>query len=154
MFSLISCCLCSMLWYISIWSMSEQNEDHSMDVREFVIAFSVVCRPAKTLDTIRLAFQVRWVDYARFSGAIEWVQWLVLVSVILQMFEADEDGAIIERELMCILRTALGVGELKVSRLFRAIDEEDSGKISFGKRFHLFVLLLDFSSHYLRLCRW
>uniref|UniRef100_A0A8C1SU27 EF-hand domain-containing protein n=1 Tax=Cyprinus carpio TaxID=7962 RepID=A0A8C1SU27_CYPCA len=79
-------------------------DEHSMDVREFVIAFSVVCRPAKTLDTIRLAFQ---------------------------MFGAEQDGAITESELMCILRTALGLGELKVSRLFRAIDEEDSGKISF-----------------------
>ncbi|XP_026106944.1 lysophosphatidylcholine acyltransferase 1-like [Carassius auratus] len=87
-----------------MFALFDENEDHSMDVREFVIAFSVVCQPAKTLDTIRLAFQ---------------------------MFEADEDGAITENELMCILRTALGVGELKVSRLFRAIDEEDSGKITF-----------------------
>uniref|UniRef100_A0A8C1KE10 EF-hand domain-containing protein n=1 Tax=Cyprinus carpio TaxID=7962 RepID=A0A8C1KE10_CYPCA len=100
----------------------EQNEDHSMDVREFVIAFSVVCRPAKTLDTIRLAFQ---------------------------MFEAEEDGAITENELMCILRTALGVGELKVSRLFRAIDEEDSGKISF-ESFREFVdQHPDFAEQYL-----
>uniref|UniRef100_A0A673GCG7 Lysophosphatidylcholine acyltransferase 1-like n=1 Tax=Sinocyclocheilus rhinocerous TaxID=307959 RepID=A0A673GCG7_9TELE len=91
-----------------MFALFDENEDHSMDVREFVIAFSVVCRPAKTLDTIRLAFQ---------------------------MFEAEEDGAITENELMCILRTALGVGELRVSRLFRAIDEEDSGKITFGKRF-------------------
>ncbi len=61
------------------------------------------------------------------------------------MFKADEDGAIIERELMCILRTALGVGELKVSRLFRAIDEEDSGKITFGKRY-AFILAADLLS--------
>ncbi|KAI2655830.1 Lysophosphatidylcholine acyltransferase 1 [Labeo rohita] len=87
-----------------MFALFDENEDHSMDVREFVIAFSVVCRPAKTLDTIRLAFQ---------------------------MFEAEEDGAITENELMCILRTALGVGELKVGRLFRAVDEEDSGKITF-----------------------
>ncbi|KAK2903518.1 hypothetical protein QQF64_009361 [Cirrhinus molitorella] len=87
-----------------MFALFDENEDHSMDVREFVIALSVVCRPAKTMDTIRLAFQ---------------------------MFEAEEDGAITENELMCILRTALGVGELKVSRLFRAIDEEDSGKITF-----------------------
>lgn len=51
-----------------------------------------------------------------------------------QMFEAEEDGAITENELMCVLRTALGVGKLKVSRLFRAIDHEDTGKITFGKR--------------------
>uniref|UniRef100_A0A673IQ18 EF-hand domain-containing protein n=1 Tax=Sinocyclocheilus rhinocerous TaxID=307959 RepID=A0A673IQ18_9TELE len=107
---------------ISVSSLSEQNEDHSMDVREFVIAFSVVCRPAKTLDTIRLAFQ---------------------------MFEAEEDGAITENELLCILRTALGLGELKVSRLFRAIDEEDSGKITF-ESFREFVdQHPDFAEQYL-----
>ncbi|XP_016397339.1 lysophosphatidylcholine acyltransferase 1-like [Sinocyclocheilus rhinocerous] len=104
------------------FALFDENEDHSMDVREFVIAFSVVCRPAKTLDTIRLAFQ---------------------------MFEAEEDGAITENELLCILRTALGLGELKVSRLFRAIDEEDSGKITF-ESFREFVdQHPDFAEQYL-----
>uniref|UniRef100_A0A671SFR7 Lysophosphatidylcholine acyltransferase 1-like n=1 Tax=Sinocyclocheilus anshuiensis TaxID=1608454 RepID=A0A671SFR7_9TELE len=104
------------------FALFDENEDHSMDVREFVIAFSVVCRPAKTLDTIRLAFQ---------------------------MFEAEEDGAITENELVCILRTALGLGELKVSRLFRAIDEEDSGKITF-ESFREFVdQHPDFAEQYL-----
>ncbi|CAM4697536.1 unnamed protein product [Leuciscus chuanchicus] len=87
-----------------MFALFDEHEDNSVDVREFVIAFSVVCRPAKTLDTIRLAFK---------------------------MFEAEEDGAITENELMCVLRTALGVGKLKVSRLFRAIDDEDTGKITF-----------------------
>lgn len=40
-------------------SIAKQNEDGSMDIREFVIAFSVVCRPAKTMETIKLAFKVR-----------------------------------------------------------------------------------------------
>ena len=50
------------------------------------------------------------------------------------MFEAEEDGAITEMELAVILRTALGVTHLSVSRLFAAIDSEDTGKITFGKR--------------------
>ncbi|XP_052473570.1 lysophosphatidylcholine acyltransferase 1 [Carassius gibelio] len=87
-----------------MFTLFHENEEHSMDVREFVIAFSVVCRPAQTLDSIRLGFQ---------------------------MFEAEEDGAITEKQLMCIMRTLLGVGELEVSRLFRAIDEEHSGTICF-----------------------
>jgi len=29
-----------------------------MDIREYVIALSVVCRPAKTLETMKLAFKV------------------------------------------------------------------------------------------------
>ena len=50
------------------------------------------------------------------------------------MFEAEEDGAITEMELAVILKTALGVTHLSVSRLFTAIDAEDTGKITFGKR--------------------
>ncbi|XP_077063492.1 lysophosphatidylcholine acyltransferase 1 [Siphateles boraxobius] len=87
-----------------MFALFDEHEDNSVDVREFVIAFSVVCRPAKTIETIRLAFK---------------------------MFEAEEDGAITENELMCVLRTALGVGKLKVRSLFRAIDDEDTGKITF-----------------------
>lgn len=105
-----------------MFALFDENEDNSMDVREFVIAFSVVCRPAKTLETIRLAFK---------------------------MFEADEDGAITENELMCVLRTALGVGKLKVSRLFRAIDDEDSGKITFESFREFAEQHPDFAEHFL-----
>uniref|UniRef100_A0A8B9KVK6 Lysophosphatidylcholine acyltransferase 1 n=1 Tax=Astyanax mexicanus TaxID=7994 RepID=A0A8B9KVK6_ASTMX len=89
-----------------MFALFDEHEDGTVDIREFVIAFSVVCRPAKTLETIKLAFT---------------------------MFEAEEDGAITEDELACILRTALGVAELRVSRLFSAIDVEDSGKLTFGE---------------------
>ena len=50
----------------------------------------------------------------------------------LQMFEAEEDGAITETELAIILKTALGVANLSVSHLFSAIDVEDTGKITYG----------------------
>jgi len=54
----------------------------------------------------------------------------------LQMFEAEEDGAITEMELAVVLKTALGVTHLSVSHLFTAIDPEDTGKITFGKRYN------------------
>lgn len=50
------------------------------------------------------------------------------------MFEAEEDGAITQMELAVILKTALGVTHLSVSRLFTAIDAGNAGKITFGKR--------------------
>lgn len=50
------------------------------------------------------------------------------------MFEAEEDGAITQMELAVILKTALGVTHLSVSRLFTAIDAGNTGKITFGKR--------------------
>lgn len=49
------------------------------------------------------------------------------------MFEAEEDSAITESELAVVLKTALGVTHLNVSRLFTAIDVDDTGKITFGK---------------------
>lgn len=54
-------------------------------------------------------------------------------SLRLQMFEAEEDGAITESELAVILKTALGVARLSVSHLFAAIDVGDTGKVTFGK---------------------
>uniref|UniRef100_A0A3Q2G3T8 Lysophosphatidylcholine acyltransferase 1 n=1 Tax=Cyprinodon variegatus TaxID=28743 RepID=A0A3Q2G3T8_CYPVA len=89
-----------------MFALFDEHEDGSMDIREYVIALSVVCRPAKTLDTMKLAFK---------------------------MFEAEEDSAITERELAVILKTALGVTHLKVSRLFTAIDIDDTGKLTFDK---------------------
>ena len=58
---------------------------------------------------------------------------ICISSFYLQMFEAEEDGAITEMELAVILKTALGVNHLSVSHLFTAIDAEDTGKITFGK---------------------
>ncbi|XP_060776964.1 lysophosphatidylcholine acyltransferase 1 [Neoarius graeffei] len=87
-----------------MFALFDEHDEGSMDVREFVVAFSVVCRPAKTLDTIKLAFT---------------------------MFEAEQDGGVTEEELECILHTALGVTELRVSRLFRAVDVANSGKVTF-----------------------
>nr|XP_015804603.2 lysophosphatidylcholine acyltransferase 1 [Nothobranchius furzeri] len=94
-----------------MFALFDEHEDNNMDVREFVIALSVVVRPAKTLETMELAFK---------------------------MFEAEEDGAITERELAVILKTALGVALLNVSYLFSAIDADDTGKITFDK-FRAFV---------------
>ena len=59
-----------LLWNVFVLLMSSilhlffsfffQHEDNSMDIREYVIALSVVCRPAKTLETMKLAFKVRF----------------------------------------------------------------------------------------------
>ncbi|GAA6098222.1 lysophosphatidylcholine acyltransferase 1 [Tachysurus ichikawai] len=87
-----------------MFALFDEQYEGLMDVREFVIAFSVVCRPTKTLETIKLAFT---------------------------MFEQTQDGGVTEEELECILHTALGVTELRVSRLFRAIDVANCGKVTF-----------------------
>uniref|UniRef100_A0A4W4E5A9 EF-hand domain-containing protein n=1 Tax=Electrophorus electricus TaxID=8005 RepID=A0A4W4E5A9_ELEEL len=90
----------------NIFALFDEHGDATVDMREFVIAFSVVCRPVRTMDTIRLAFT---------------------------MFEDKEGGTISENELACILRTALGVAELSVTRLFNTIDMAHSGKLTYGE---------------------
>lgn len=49
------------------------------------------------------------------------------------MYGSPEDGSIDEASLSCILKTALGVSELTVTDLFQAIDQEEKGRITFGK---------------------
>ncbi|KAG7335479.1 hypothetical protein KOW79_000172 [Hemibagrus wyckioides] len=87
-----------------MFALFDEQDDGLMDVREFIIAFSVVCRPTKTLETIKLAFT---------------------------MYEKRQDGGVTEDELECILHTALGVTKLRVSRLFSAIDVAKRGRVTF-----------------------
>ncbi|KAE8288562.1 Sodium-dependent dopamine transporter [Larimichthys crocea] len=106
-----------------MFALFDEHEDNCMDIREYVIALSVVCRPAKTLETMKLAFK---------------------------MFEAEEDGAITEMDgVGSYLKTALGVTHLSVSRLFTAIDAEDTGKITFDKFRNFVEQHPDFSEDYL-----
>lgn len=92
-----------------LFSLFDEGGGGEVDLREYVVALSVVCRPARTLDTIQLAFK---------------------------MF-GSQDGSVEEHALSSILKTALGVAELTVTDLFRAIDQEQKGRIAFAdfKRF-------------------
>ncbi|CAI9617152.1 unnamed protein product [Staurois parvus] len=87
-----------------LFALFDENEEGAIDLREYVIALSVVCRPSKTLDTIQLAFE---------------------------MYQSENDKTIVEDDLAVILKTALGVSELSVTDIFRAIDEEEKSKITF-----------------------
>ncbi|XP_010641742.2 lysophosphatidylcholine acyltransferase 1 [Fukomys damarensis] len=93
-----------------------------MDLREYVIALSVVCRPSRTLDTIRLAFK---------------------------MYGTPGDGSIDEDHLSRILRSALGVAELPVTGLFQAIDDKEKGRITFADFESFAELNPDFAEEYL-----
>nr|XP_021542768.1 lysophosphatidylcholine acyltransferase 1-like [Neomonachus schauinslandi] len=88
-----------------MFSLFDESGEGRMDPREYVVALSVVCRPSRTLDTIQLAFKMY----------------------------GSQDGDIDEDALSSILKTALGVAELSVTNLFRAIDQEGTGRITFGE---------------------
>ncbi|KAM7175658.1 lysophosphatidylcholine acyltransferase 1 isoform 2-T2 [Macrochelys suwanniensis] len=100
----------------NMFALFVENEDGIIDLREYVTALSVVCRPSKTLETIQLAFK---------------------------MYES-QNGTIIENDLACILKTALGVSELNVTDLFKAIDAEEKGKITYAPNW---LLNFEWTSH-------
>uniref|UniRef100_A0A8C6E8M5 Lysophosphatidylcholine acyltransferase 1 n=1 Tax=Moschus moschiferus TaxID=68415 RepID=A0A8C6E8M5_MOSMO len=87
-----------------LFSLFDESGSGEVDLREYVVALSVVCRPARTLDTIQLAFKMY----------------------------GSQDGSLEEHALASILKTALGVAELNVTDLFRAIDQEQKGRITFA----------------------
>uniref|UniRef100_A0A8C6ZE02 Lysophosphatidylcholine acyltransferase 1 n=1 Tax=Nothoprocta perdicaria TaxID=30464 RepID=A0A8C6ZE02_NOTPE len=96
----------------SMFALFDENDSGVIDVREFVIALSVVCKPSKTLETIQLAFQLY----------------------------QSEKGTILEEDLALILKTAMGVSQINVTHLFRAVDEEEKGEITYDD-FHRFAEL-------------
>ncbi|XP_014650519.1 PREDICTED: lysophosphatidylcholine acyltransferase 1 [Ceratotherium simum simum] len=105
-----------------MFSLFDESGAGEMDLREYVVALSVVCRPSQTLDTIQLAFK---------------------------MYGSPEDGSVDEDTLSSILKTALGVAELAVTDLFRAIDQEEKEKITFADFNRLAEMHPDFAEEYL-----
>ncbi|TKC39050.1 hypothetical protein EI555_017329, partial [Monodon monoceros] len=105
-----------------LFALFDERGGGEMDMREYVVALSVVCRPSQTLDTIRLAFK---------------------------MYGSQEDGSIDEHALSSILKTALGVAELTVTDLFRAIDQEEKGRITFADFERFAEAYPDFAEEYL-----
>lgn len=49
------------------------------------------------------------------------------------MFDIDEDGYITEDEFSSLLRSAFSLHDLDVSQLFKTIDVNGDGKISYGE---------------------
>uniref|UniRef100_A0A8D2J7Q8 Lysophosphatidylcholine acyltransferase 1 n=2 Tax=Varanus komodoensis TaxID=61221 RepID=A0A8D2J7Q8_VARKO len=105
----------------SMFALFDEKEEGLIDLREYVTAFSVVCRPSQTLQTIQLAFQ---------------------------MYQS-ESGTLTEEDLACILKTAMGVSDLNVSNLFRAIDDKERGRISYDDLHRFAEAHPDFAEEYL-----
>ncbi|XP_036399944.1 lysophosphatidylcholine acyltransferase 2 [Megalops cyprinoides] len=87
-----------------LFSLFDRNGDGTIDFREYVIGVTVLCRPANTEETIRMAFQ---------------------------LFDTDDDQHITQEEFSSLLRSSLGVADLDVSKLFNEIDTDRSGHITY-----------------------
>ncbi|XP_062302190.1 lysophosphatidylcholine acyltransferase 1 [Osmerus eperlanus] len=97
----------------------DQRGEGAVDVRLYVVALSVVCRPSRSMDTLRLAFR---------------------------MFEAEEAG-VREEDLEAVLSAALGV-RVDACRLVAAM-ETTTGKITYDELQHFAELHPNFCQRYL-----
>lgn len=95
-----------------LFSLFDRDGDGTIDFREYVIGVTVLCRPANTEEVIQTAFK---------------------------LFDIDEDNNITLEEFAGLLRSALGVCDLNVSKLFNDIDADGSGHITYDE-FRSFAL--------------
>uniref|UniRef100_A0AAQ5YK14 EF-hand domain-containing protein n=1 Tax=Amphiprion ocellaris TaxID=80972 RepID=A0AAQ5YK14_AMPOC len=89
-----------------LFALFDRNGDGTIDFREYVIGVTILCRPANTEDVLRMAFQ---------------------------LFDTDEDEKITREEFTALLRSALGVSDLNMAKLFKEIDADGSGFITFSE---------------------
>uniref|UniRef100_A0A8D0AC26 Lysophosphatidylcholine acyltransferase 2 n=1 Tax=Sander lucioperca TaxID=283035 RepID=A0A8D0AC26_SANLU len=87
-----------------LFALFDRNGDGTIDFREYVIGVTILCRPANTEDVLRMAFQ---------------------------LFDTDEDEKITREEFTALLRSALCVSNLNMAKLFKEIDADGSGFITF-----------------------
>ncbi|KAA8596090.1 hypothetical protein FQN60_011381 [Etheostoma spectabile] len=87
-----------------LFALFDRNGDGTIDFREYVIGVTILCRPANTEDVLRMAFQ---------------------------LFDTDEDEKITREEFTSLLRSALCVSNLNMAKLFKEIDADGSGFITF-----------------------
>ncbi|XP_028295891.1 lysophosphatidylcholine acyltransferase 2-like [Gouania willdenowi] len=89
-----------------LFALFDRNGDGTIDFREYVIGVTILCRPANTEDVLQMAFK---------------------------LFDTDEDEKITREEFTALLRSALGVSDLNMAKLFKEIDADASGFITFSE---------------------
>lgn len=57
----------------------------------------------------------------------------MFLSSLMQLFDTDEDERITREEFTSLLRSALGVSDLNMVKLFKEIDADSSGFITFSE---------------------
>ncbi|XP_061672224.1 lysophosphatidylcholine acyltransferase 1 isoform X2 [Syngnathoides biaculeatus] len=113
-------------------SLFVEDEEGHIDIRHFVIAMSTIYRPSRSMETLKLAFE---------------------------MYENEDSGEVHEDELTSTLEIMLGVKEVELSILFLELGEPDTGKITYDELHHFiekhpcFVQdYLDFKEHPRKFC--
>ncbi|XP_023128009.2 lysophosphatidylcholine acyltransferase 1 [Amphiprion ocellaris] len=115
-----------------VHSFFDQHGVGQIDIRHYVTALSVIHRPLKPMDTLKLAFK---------------------------MYESEETGEILKEDLAVIFEIMLGVKEVDLTVMFLALGGPDTGRITYDElhnfiqKFQNFALeCLDFKDHPRKFC--
>ncbi|CAL8297833.1 unnamed protein product [Lota lota] len=91
-----------------IHKLFDKRGDGKIDVRQYVIALSAVCRLSRPMATLKLAFEM------------------------YEIPSEEEDSVLGATDLAAILEAMLGVSDQDFSELLRAVQPEPTGKITYG----------------------
>ncbi|XP_056153941.1 lysophosphatidylcholine acyltransferase 1 [Lampris incognitus] len=105
-----------------VHSLFNQDGDGRIDIRQYVLALSVVRRPFKAMETLKLAFK---------------------------MYASEENGTVEEEDLDTILKTMLGTTEVDLTRLFVAVDPDITGKFTYDDLHHFIKQHPDFDQQFI-----
>ncbi|XP_030003303.1 lysophosphatidylcholine acyltransferase 1 [Sphaeramia orbicularis] len=89
-----------------VHSLFNLNGDGKIDIRRYVIALSTVCRPSKSMETLKLAFK---------------------------MYENEENGEVLGEDLATIFEVMLGVEEIELSAFFLSFEDSSKEKITYDE---------------------
>ncbi|KAG7276075.1 hypothetical protein CRUP_035151 [Coryphaenoides rupestris] len=96
-----------------IHKLFDKSGDGRIDVRQYVIALSAVCRLSRPMDTLKLAFDM----YDEGSEEVE---------------EEEDALALEDTDVAVILEAMLGVRGQDFSELLRFVQPEPTGRITYG----------------------
>lgn len=122
--------------FCSLGSFCSQRGDGLIDARLYVIALSTAHRPSQSLETLKLAFEVSACSVESLS-----VQVLIhslSIYVAVQMYENEETGDVLRRDLAAILEIMLGVKNVELSSLFSSLKGPHRATITYGA-FHFYT---------------
>uniref|UniRef100_A0A8C5C286 Lysophosphatidylcholine acyltransferase 1 n=1 Tax=Gadus morhua TaxID=8049 RepID=A0A8C5C286_GADMO len=91
-----------------IHKLFDKRGDGKIDVRQYVIALSAVCRLSRPMATLKLAFEM------------------------YETHREDEDSVLEDTDVVAVLEAMLGVSDQDFSELLKAAQPEPTGKITYG----------------------
>ncbi|XP_061886145.1 lysophosphatidylcholine acyltransferase 1 isoform X3 [Entelurus aequoreus] len=110
-----------------IHGLFNQQEEGQIDIRHYLLALSTIYRPSKSMDTLKMAFE---------------------------MYDSQDTGQVHERDLAAMLEIMLGVKQVELSLVLMELGGPHNGKVTYDELWcfmaehpHFVQDYLDFKDH-------